>query len=71
MRVQRQKNKDQMQLCVKWEGYTKPSWESFTGFVKDTAHLVERYLIKTQLRPYQKLRAKEKELEKMQRDIQS
>jgi len=36
-------------LKVKWEDYTEPTWEGFTGFVKDTAPMVERYLIKKSL----------------------
>jgi len=51
-RITRIKNKDVIELRVNWEGYSEPSWEQFSGFVKDTAHLVERYLIKNQLKPY-------------------
>ena len=43
------KNKDQIELKVKWEDYTEPTWEAFNGFVKDTAPMVERYLIKKSL----------------------
>ncbi len=34
---------------MKWEGYSEPTWEAFNGFVKDTAPMVERYLIKKSL----------------------
>ena len=34
---------------MKWEDYTEPTWEAFNGFVKDTAPMVERYLIKKSL----------------------
>ena len=48
-RVTKVKNKDQIELRVKWENYTEPTWEGFNGFVKDTAPMVERYLIKKSL----------------------
>ena len=32
-----------------WEGYSEPTWESLQSFVKDTAPLVERYLLKKSL----------------------
>ena len=48
-RVVRIKNKEKVELKVKWEGYNDPTWEAFTGFVKDTAPMVERYLIKKSL----------------------
>lgn len=48
-RVTKIKNKDQIELKVKWEDYSEPTWEAFTGFVKDTAPMVERYLIKKSL----------------------
>ena len=51
-RITRIKNKDVIELRVQWEGYSEPSWEQFTGFVKDTAHLVERYFIRNQLKPF-------------------
>jgi hypothetical protein len=38
-----------MELKVKWEDYLEPTWEAFTGFVKDTSPMVERYLIKKSL----------------------
>ena len=61
-RVTRKKNKDVIELRVQWEGYSAPSWEEFTGFVKDTAHIVERYLIKNQLRPLQHLKQQFKQV---------
>ena len=48
-RISRVKNKDQIELKVKWEDYVETTWEAFTGFVKDTAPMVERYLIKKSL----------------------
>lgn len=39
------------ELRVKWAGYTEQTWEAFDGFVKDTAPMVERYLIRNVLRP--------------------
>ena len=48
-KISKVKNKDQIELKVKWEDYTEPTWEAFTGFVKDTAPMVERYLIKKSL----------------------
>ena len=41
-RVTKFKNRDQIELRIKWEGYAEPTWEAFTGFVKDTSPLVER-----------------------------
>lgn len=43
------RNKHSIELRVKWENYTEPTWEGFNGFVKDTAPMVERYLIKKSL----------------------
>ena len=48
-RITRVKNKDSVELKVKWEDYTEPTWEAFNGFVKDTAPMVERYLMKKSL----------------------
>ena len=48
-RITRVKNKDSVELKVKWEDYSEPTWEAFNGFVKDTAPMVERYLIKKSL----------------------
>lgn len=48
-RIVRVKNKDQIELKVKWEDYSEPTWEGFSGFVKDTAPMVERYLLKKSL----------------------
>ena len=48
-RVSRIKNKDQIELKVKWQDYNDPTWEQFAGFVKDAGPLVERYLIKKSL----------------------
>lgn len=48
-RISKVKNKDQIELKVKWEDYSEPTWEAFNGFVKDTAPMVERYLIKKSL----------------------
>lgn len=36
-------------MNIKWEGYDEATWEAFIGFVKDTAPMVERYLIKKSL----------------------
>ena len=36
-------------MKVKWEGYSEPTWEIFSSFVKDTAPMVERYLIRKSL----------------------
>ena len=36
-RIPRQKNKDKIELQVKWEDYDEPTWECFQGFVRDTA----------------------------------
>ena len=53
-RVTRVKNKDQIELKVKWQDYADPTWEVFSGFVKDAGFMVERYLIKKSLmRPLQ------------------
>lgn len=55
-KISRVKNKDQIELRVKWEGYEETTWEVFTGFVKDTAPMVERYLIrKSLIKPMQAL----------------
>lgn len=43
------RNKDQIELKVKWENYAEPTWEAFSGFVKDTAPMVERYILKKSL----------------------
>jgi len=43
--------KDRLELRVKWAGYSEPTWECFDGFVKDTAPMVERYMIRNVLRP--------------------
>ena len=48
-RITKVHNRDQIELKVKWEDYTEPTWEAFSGFVKDTAPMVERYLIKKSL----------------------
>lgn len=34
---------------MKWEDYSEPTWEAFSNFVKDTAPMVERYLLKKSL----------------------
>ena len=41
-----------MELRVQWDGYSQSSWEKFTGFVQDTANIVERYLIRNQIKPF-------------------
>lgn len=61
-RVTREKNRDFVELKVYWEGYADPSWEGFTGFVKDAAQKVERYFIRNQIRPYQQIRQDYKKL---------
>lgn len=48
-RITKIKNKDTLELRVKWEDYSEPTWEAFNGFVKDTAPMVERYLLKKSL----------------------
>lgn len=48
-RISRVRNKEFVELRVKWEDYTEQTWEAFNGFVKDTAPMVERYLIKKSL----------------------
>lgn len=48
-RITKIKNKDSIELRVKWEDYSEPTWEAFNGFVKDTAPMVERYLLKKSL----------------------
>ena len=48
-RVSRVKNKAQIELKVKWQDYNEPTWELFSGFVKDAAILVEKYLIRKSL----------------------
>ena len=48
-RINRVKNKDKIELQVKWEDYGEPTWEAFCGFVKDTAPIVERYLLRKNL----------------------
>lgn len=45
-RITRKENSATIELKVKWNGYAEPTWESFSGFVKDAAPLVERYLAK-------------------------
>ena len=47
--MNRKKTKDSIELKVKWEGYNEPTWEVFSSFVKDTAPMVERYLIRKSL----------------------
>jgi hypothetical protein len=48
-RIAKHRNKEQIELKVKWEGYSEPTWEAFNGFVKDTSPMVQRYLIKKSL----------------------
>ena len=48
-RISRVKNKDKVEMQVKWEDYPEPTWEAFCGFVKDTAPMVERYLLRKNL----------------------
>ena len=48
-RIVKEKNRDQIELRVKWQGYSEPTWESFTNFAKDTTPLVERYLLRQSL----------------------
>lgn len=48
-RINKKKSKDNIELKVKWEGYSEPTWEIFSSFVKDTAPMVERYLIRKSL----------------------
>lgn len=66
-RVTRIKNRDTIEFRVQWEGYPKPTWEGFPGFVKDAAHMVEKYLIKSQIRKYQQLKDNLKELKSANR----
>ena len=48
-RVVRVKNRDRIELRVKWADYEETTWEAFCSFVKDTAPMVERYLTKKSL----------------------
>lgn len=48
-RLTRVKNREQIELKVKWQDYSEPTWESFTGFVKDASAIVERYLLRKSL----------------------
>ena len=48
-RITKVKNRESIELRVKWENYAEPTWEGFNGFVKDTGPMVERYLIKKSL----------------------
>ena len=43
--------KGRLELRVKWAGYSEQTWEHFDGFVKDTAPMVERYLLRNVFRP--------------------
>ena len=43
-------------MKVFWEGFTEPTWESFSGFVKDAPEKVERYFLRQQIRPYKALK---------------
>ena len=51
-----------------WEGYEEPSWEEFSGFVKDTAHMVEKYIIRNLITPMKSLRRQVKSLKAEQRE---
>ena len=44
-RINKVKNKESVEFRVKWQDYKEPTWESFTSFVKDTAPMVERYML--------------------------
>lgn len=66
-KITRIKNRDTIEFRVQWEGYDKPTWEGFTGFVKDTAHMVERYLIKCQIRKFTQLKQQFKEFKASQK----
>ena len=45
-----------LELRVKWEGYQEQTWEAFDGFVKDTAPMVERYMLRNVLAPLKETR---------------
>lgn len=50
-RVNTDGKRDKFELKVNWEGYADKTWEGFSGFVKDTTPMVERYLIRSLLTP--------------------
>ena len=43
-----------IELQIKWEGYTEQTWEAFEGFARDTAPMVERYLLRHIVKPLNK-----------------
>ena len=45
----RKDNKENLELKIKWKGYKETTWEIFADFARDTAPLVERYLLKNSL----------------------
>lgn len=55
-RIVKEKMMDKCEFEVQWEGYAEPSWESFCGFVKDTPVKVEKYLVRSQIKPYESLK---------------
>jgi hypothetical protein len=56
--------KVKFELRVKWEGYKEQTWENFDGFVKDTAPMVERYLLRNVFKPYSELKHDLKQLKR-------
>ena len=60
----KQKKRDQIELRVKWEGYQEATWENFETFVKDTAPMVERYILRHAVKPLNDAREEIKDLKK-------
>lgn len=50
--------KESLDLVVYWKGYEEPSIESFCSFSKDSAAKVERFMLRSQVHPYFKLKQK-------------
>jgi hypothetical protein len=63
-RMTKQKKRDQIELRVKWEGYQEATWENFETFVKDTAPMVERYILRHAVKPLNDAREEIKDLKK-------
>jgi len=58
-------------MRVKWEGYKETTWEAFSGFVKDTAPMVERYLLKNAIKPFHELQDELKEIKLVEKRHQA
>lgn len=65
-RINTDGKRPKLELRVKWEGYSEQTWEAFDGFVKDTAPMVERYLVRSVLKPLEDLQDEIKQLKKEQ-----